>query len=254
MPSFIASITPSYDTDASAFFNTAGVSKTDAKQQISRFVTGIKDLGLWSSMVCWPLRSSQNAGTGTIAYSLGGLGTFNGTLRNGPTWGADGLTYDGFDDNITTSFTLAATQLFYGMIGPMPTSGNNGNFFGAPNSNSQGLYWLNPRSGFGGEYRYAGSNLAVADNTTSGVNMWSVIAGAGLNTKGFRSKTLLGTAGSVAPTPSPLTLSSGLSLGRYNGGYQGTASFVFVIHSTQTSPDAFYDLYKTTLGLGLDLP
>ena len=203
--------------------------------------------------MCWPLRSSQNAGTGTTAYSLGGLGTYNGTLVNGPTWGADGVTYDGSNDNITTSFTLAATQLFYGMIGTMPTSGNVGNFLGASNSNSQNLYWLNPRSGFGGEYRYAGSNLGVADNTTSGVNMWSVIAGAGLNTKGFRSKTLLGTAGSVAPTPSPLTLSSGLSLGRQNGIYQGTASFVFVIHSTQTSPDAFYDLYKTTLGQGLGL-
>jgi hypothetical protein len=62
---------------------------------LSAFVKGVKELGLWSDMVCWPLRSSQNAGTGTTAYSLGGLGTHNGTLVNGPTWGADGVFADG---------------------------------------------------------------------------------------------------------------------------------------------------------------
>jgi hypothetical protein len=95
-------IKPAYDADASAYFTTAGVTNTAGRQQISRFVTGIKDLGLWSSMVCWPLRSSQNAGTGTTAYSLGGLGTYNGTLTNGPTWGADGITFDGTNDYIVT--------------------------------------------------------------------------------------------------------------------------------------------------------
>jgi hypothetical protein len=87
-------IKPAYDADASAYFTTAGVTNTAGRQQISRFVTGIKDLGLYNNMVCWPLRSSQNAGTGTTAYSLGGLGTFNGTLTNGPTWGVDGVTFN----------------------------------------------------------------------------------------------------------------------------------------------------------------
>jgi hypothetical protein len=64
-----------FDSDAAAFFATAGVTDATAKTQINSFVKGIKDLGLWSSMVCWPLRSSQNAGTGTTAYSLGGYGT-----------------------------------------------------------------------------------------------------------------------------------------------------------------------------------
>jgi hypothetical protein len=68
---------------------------------VSAFVRGVKDLGLYESMVCWPLRSSQNAGTGTTAYSLGGLGTFDGTLTNGPTWGADGIDFDGSNDRIT---------------------------------------------------------------------------------------------------------------------------------------------------------
>jgi hypothetical protein len=83
---FIAS---SFDPDARAFVQTSGATDRAA---INHFVKGIRALGLWDDMVCWPLRSAQNAGTGSTAYSLGGLGTYNGTLVNGPTWGADGLT------------------------------------------------------------------------------------------------------------------------------------------------------------------
>jgi hypothetical protein len=78
------------DPDAQAFIDASGA--TDI-QGINDFVKGVKALGLWSSMVCWPLRSTQNAGTGSTAYSLGGLGTYNGTLVNGPTWGADGIAF-----------------------------------------------------------------------------------------------------------------------------------------------------------------
>jgi hypothetical protein len=76
------------DPDAAAFCARSGASDRAA---VSAFVRGVKDLGLWESMVCWPLRSEQNAGTGTTAYSLGGLGTFNGTLVDGPVWGVDGV-------------------------------------------------------------------------------------------------------------------------------------------------------------------
>jgi hypothetical protein len=78
------------DPDAADFCSRSGASDRAA---VSAFVRGVKDLGLWESMVCWPLRSSQNAGTGTTAYSLGGLGTFNGTLVNGPTWDAEGILF-----------------------------------------------------------------------------------------------------------------------------------------------------------------
>lgn len=105
MPSFIAQ--PSYDTDASTFFTTAGVTRTESRQQISRFVTGIKDLGLWSSIVCWPLRSSQNAGTGTTAFSLGGLGTYNGTINTTPTWGYDGISFSGTGTILNNSIATA---------------------------------------------------------------------------------------------------------------------------------------------------
>jgi hypothetical protein len=100
------------DTDAQAFITNSGA--TD-KEGIDQFVKGVKNLGLWNSMVCWPLRSSQNAGTGTTAFSLGGLGTFNGTLVNGPTWGVDGINFDGTDDRIDLPAIAADTtaSLFY---------------------------------------------------------------------------------------------------------------------------------------------
>ena len=241
------------DPDAAAYAELSGATDIAA---LSAFVKGVKELGLWNNMVCWPLRSSQNAGTGTTAYSLGGLGTFNGTLVNGPAWGANGITYDGVNDKITTSLTLGATQVFCGVVGDMPTGATQkGNFLAGANSNVQTIYWTNPRTSFGGEYRYGGSYLSVGDNTTSGVHMWSSIGGVGFSTKGYRSTTLLGTAGgAVAAEPNPIGLNAGLVLGRNDGGYGGTAAFAFIIHATPSSPDAFYALYKSTLGTGLSLP
>ena len=223
---------------------------------VDNFVKGLKQLNLWQNVVCWPLRSIHNIGTGTTLLSLGGLGQYNGTLVNGPTWGVNGITYDGVNDVISTSFTLGAIRVFCGVVGDMPTSGGDGNFLGGVSTNGV-IYWVNPRSGFGGEYRYgilSTSWVTVADNTTSGVHMWSMIGGAQLNTRGYRSLTLLGTSSSTGLAPFPNQLSSGLLLGRSTGGYQGTAAFSFIIHSAPASPNYFYTLYKTTIGKGLNLP
>ena len=98
-----------FDADAAAYFDRAGVTDATAKSQINAFVKGVKALGLWSSMVSWPLRSAQNAGTGTTAYSLGGLGIYDGTLSlspNGFTWALEGLTALTTSSIITTSLSL----------------------------------------------------------------------------------------------------------------------------------------------------
>ena len=59
-------------------------------KQLNKFIIGTKKLGLWNTMVCWPMRSIHNAGTGSTVYSLGGLGTYNGTMTNSPVWSSDG--------------------------------------------------------------------------------------------------------------------------------------------------------------------
>jgi hypothetical protein len=82
-----------WELDTQAYLNVCNITAELPRQQIRDFSKRVNDLGLWNSMVCWPLRSSQNAATGNIMYSLGGLGTFNGTMTNGPVRGADGMTF-----------------------------------------------------------------------------------------------------------------------------------------------------------------
>jgi hypothetical protein len=69
----------------------------NSRQLINNFVKGIKSLGLWNSLVCWPLRRSQNASTTLTVRSLGGLGTFDGAIAGGLTaanWSPDGFVFN----------------------------------------------------------------------------------------------------------------------------------------------------------------
>ena len=97
-----------WELDVQGYLNVCNISDSTPRQQIRDFAKGVNDLGLWNSMVCWPLRSSQNAGTGTTAYSLGGLGTFDGTLVDGPIWGVDGVT---FANASSQYISLGASQI-----------------------------------------------------------------------------------------------------------------------------------------------
>jgi hypothetical protein len=98
-----------WELDVQAYLNACNITATTPRAQIRDFAAGVNALGLWNSMVCWPLRSTQNAGTGTTAYSLGGLGTHNMTLVGGPTWGSDGLTMTTAHHAHTADFLDAST-------------------------------------------------------------------------------------------------------------------------------------------------
>ena len=85
------------DSDAAVYCLATGA--TDASA-ISDFVKGLKSMGIWSNVACWSLRSIQNYSNGTAVKTLGGLGTFDGTMVNGPTWGTTGISFDGVNDYI----------------------------------------------------------------------------------------------------------------------------------------------------------
>ena len=98
-------ITPNkWELDVQGYLNTCNITSATPRKQIRDFSAGVNDLGLWNSMVCWPLRSAQNAATGNTMFSLGGLGTFNATMFNNPTRGADGI-------------NTVATNAYIGSIG-----------------------------------------------------------------------------------------------------------------------------------------
>ena len=251
-------IKPAYDADASTYFTTAGVTSVAGRQQISRFVTGIKDLGLWSSMVCWPLRSSQNAGTGTTAYSLGGLGTFDGTLTNGPTWGTDGIVFDGSNDFITlpdnTLSSGNSAESFLGFLKPNGGTGGviigQGDPSGSPTVN---YYHLKAGATGNDQATMAFTDTTIAASDTSWKSLFQ-----GNTTLGFRGKNG-GAVTSFALNNVLNKTGKNCRIGAFPafGGYfNGIISAVIKINatpSTQLNSDV-YNLYKNTLGQGLGLP
>jgi hypothetical protein len=239
-----------YDPDAEAYFTTAGITNTTAKQQINDFVVGVKDLGLWNDMVCWPLRSTQNAGSGTTAYSLGGYGTFNGTLVNSPSWGTDGITFTSGSSqtitipNITTSKTdliLATCQAATsGNLRTMEFSTTGGQFPGIWAGFGNNYYWdvrstantLNRQNGGGPvpTSRIFTHGIASTSGASFFVNGTSVLSNAVSSTNGNISDFKI----------------------NQNGG-NGNISFAMFSQSI-TGNASLYNLYKTTLGQGLSLP
>lgn len=260
---FIAS---SFDPDARAFVQTSGATDRAA---LNFFVKGIKRLGLWDDMVCWPLRSAQNAGTGSTAYSLGGFGTFNGTLVNGPTWGADGV---GFvrtsTQHITTTLALNGTQ--------------NCTFFAANSTTDDG-------GGAGGIISLMGTRnagaitttvcVAIADNGGNFIESSFIIAPTPSiarpaspyssthifepTTPAARIAANGGALTSQTPSTSPLgETQPNLVLGAQgtvlgDRGFNGTMHFASVfanLSMSQTQSLNLHNLFKQTLGRGLGLP
>jgi len=253
-------IAASFDADARAFINTSGAT---ARAEINHFVKGIKKLGLYSSMVCWPLRSSQNAGTGSTAYSLGGLGTYNGTLVNGPTWGADGVNFDGTSTYIQNASlsdnsqgTLAAFAFTNNPIlagdGRRLINFNLGIELGATNSSPnigiEAYYTTTPFDGVGrnvnpstsisgvrfGAFGVFSNNQSIARYINDGSKLLN--SSVATNYTSRQNVTIGGRA-------NQLFWDGSISFATYS-----TTRF------TDTQVSVFYALYKSTLGQGLGLP
>jgi hypothetical protein len=81
-----------YDGDTVAYVAKTGASDPIA---IDALVKYLKAQSLWDYARFYPMKSAQNAGSGSTVYGLGGLTSNNMTLVNAPTWGSDGVTFDG---------------------------------------------------------------------------------------------------------------------------------------------------------------
>jgi len=254
---------PAYDADASTYFTTAGVTSTAGKQQISRFVTGVKDLGLWSNMVCWPLRSSQNPGIGTTVYSLGGYGTYNGTLSSSELRTTDGLAITSGSTYMSTSLTLGAyPDSIIAVTNILTDIGANKEYLFTAGVNVNGRQFSIGTSGVNDlDHLFAqrdvwytlASDLGYAYNTfgiragpryiswrpQSNTTFRATLNGNFLN--GSATGWAASTAGQIAP--------------RGNEGANTLGFFAYLNTAISDSLDnQIRSLYKTTLGQGLGLP
>lgn len=244
----------------------------NSRALILDFVKGVKAIGLWNNFVCWPLRSSQNAGTGTTAFSLGGLGTFNGTLVNGFPWGVNGLVKSApamelqlptnavLPNAISSGFVYTPTGTTgYGALRPFHLGtcssafdigaqylySTSLNAIGVQQSRASAVvftpnYTLGSGRAFLTNFIFsslnASSTLVKVNNLTGNVQ-------SGLNAKTF------------IPSDSSTVAKNSGAYGE-NGSAFGTHSFNFAITAevSDTLATSLYNLYKSTLGVGLGLP
>lgn len=80
-----------YDSDVAAFQKASGAAQVGP---LLALVDYLKAESLWDYARFYPMKSAQNAGSGSTVYGLGGLTSNNMTLVNSPTWGSDGVTFD----------------------------------------------------------------------------------------------------------------------------------------------------------------
>ena len=238
-----------YDKDAINYFSRAGVTNATAKAQINAFVKGVKNLGLYNSMVCWPLRSSQNAGTGTTAYSLGGLGTYNGTLSGSFSWSGSGAVLPA---NATIAASVPYGTASGSIIGVIQANSINAagrNYTLLKNGNS-GLFSPYQDSNFYFDYPDTPNRLTISSGIVEGV-MFFVAGYAGANgSKIYRNTTLLASNALVASN-------SGSTINILASGSAASqvAPFAMLLNiDASANHSNIYTLYKTTLGAGLGLP
>jgi len=255
-----------YDKDAVNYFSRAGVTDATAKSQINAFVKGMKNLSLYNNMVSWPLRSTQNAGTGATAYSLGGLGTYDLTLSNSPSRDANGITTNGTNQSANGTIPASSQWSFIGIMARTNNSDIEPKYY-------WGLYYSVTNSLAGATYYLKDGGLGVFQSE-NGANNWSpsrAIPNATTNV-GFQSVAYSETGPSanvsLNGTFSAQTGVRNLSLVRQDRIIIGKRSVGDDTHSAGTH--AFYTyinsqlsdsvvesirtLYKTTLGTGLGLP
>jgi hypothetical protein len=253
---FLAS---SFDNDARTFINTSGATDRAA---VNYFVKGIKRLGLWSSMVCWPLRSAQNAGTGSTAYSLGGLGVYNGTLVNGPTWGADGVNFtDDSNQSIDTTFAPSSTDdhIFY-IAAQCNPIGSQINIVGSTRNGSSGgyTYQSNNAGFFRSQIWDIGGNHITADSPAITDGTYHSAAYKTKISTVIKETSISIDAGSESSASGTITQNEPIALRigneTSNRSFNGNLPFVAFFKNYNASIAAINALYKSTLGQGLGLP
>jgi hypothetical protein len=253
-------IAASFDADARAFINTSGAT---ARAEINHFVKGIKKLNLYSSMVCWPLRSSQNAGTGDTVYSLGGLGTFNGTRVNGPAWTADGIAFAASSSQqISTNLSFVSYPLVAFAITKVTSipSISSASIIDNDTGLNPNRNWALGFQNFGGNQNGAYAFSTAANNGLTPAYTLSANFDSHIYKLNSITHALSKNGVEIASATHGLTLNTSATPKVFIGsrsdgarGFNGPIALAGLISGT-VSDSVFNELIKSTLGQGLGLP
>jgi hypothetical protein len=244
---------------------------------VSDFVKGLKLLNLWGNVIFWPLRANQNAGSGNTVYSLGGLtggSRLDGTLISNPIWYAHGIFFNNLNQYISLSGASINTDAFTSLsVLSTIASNNNSHLFGLfqyLSSNptrgvNHSIYGLTGNgvitfTGLTGGTRYKGNQNV----TNVGIGFYYASAGVSdlsdpVNSTGFVQLNSTRNTTSSGSGTLPYTFNSNLY---WLFGFQGSirseiASFQIWFSGkllTQSEILQLQNLYKSTLGKGLNLP
>lgn len=115
------------DPDVAAFAAESGATDTAALNTLTEY---LKEESLYDNFVIYPMKSAQNAGSGSTVYSLGGKTDNDITLTNSPTWGVSGITFNGTNQyGSVTDFVNSDTLTIFArneISGTSPGAGNKG--------------------------------------------------------------------------------------------------------------------------------
>lgn len=260
------------DVDGDAYLTRAGVANALGRCEVLWFTRGMKALDLWRSTVCWPMRSYQNIGTGATVYSLGGLGVFNGTAVNSPTWGSGGVNFSSNTQLITFASSIPAfTYTLLSVISPSTTITSASTLMAPIGVRTFGGLLLGSATGGlsnelitryvadgdttptmtkAGGYTGAGS---ISANTFNYIN--AAITSGGLLLLNWNGTSLTVTANTGWVPNNSVSYSLGDRLNS-DGSFFGNMSFSALINAEGDSnqQNILYSLYKNTLGNGLGLP
>ena len=231
--------------------NTQVLSTAPSRTLINSFVRGVKNLGLWNSMVCWPMRSTQNASTTLTAYSLGGFGTYNGSLT-GSASNYSSLGLNTYASNyITTSLTGAISAAARTIIACYSSNNVTGYFMGYGTSATNSAFGL----------KYAGASSFTTDVYNGSVGVaGSVNANYHVHGGTYNGTQVTTTIDAVTPVSSTIALTTGsstLDIGTSTplSGQPSTATlasaFYFNTSLTNSQFLSLRSLIQTTIGSGL---
>ena len=241
-------ITPNkWELDVQGYLNVCNITAATPRKQIRDFSAGVNDLGLWNSMVCWPLRSSQNYGSGTTAFSLGGLGTYNGTLVGGPTWEANGVDMLAENRRITTGLGPLAQPLSVFSVQQLDVSPATSSIVYDNVSNTGGSRThIYHNTGSTDLQVFAGSGAIGGSFVDDAMFAYQVSFNGASST--------YSKDGAAAATINPGSgAATEFRMGSPQAGQRGPLlAFCAIINGASVS--SLYTLYKSTLGTGLSLP